>query len=216
MDNFAEICKDLFYCVRKECRNSAERNFGRKFQTHFCNDPFPDDPKSELLIITPVDIHGLVILQDNVPWPHLHPPWLESSAIQPLHWLVLVVPARTHSPDAHPLQVAVLIAHSINLRGRLDACSIDLPAQECPRSQVQRTAKGASGKGPRQKTSKIVKKCQKYFRHFSTCFEQGKKRQESSKSVKNIFRHFSGGTSLPAPFRGLRQVCEMDHWLKAQ
>ena len=34
----------------------------------------------------------------------------------------------------------------------------------------QRIAKGAGGKGPRQKTSKIVKKCQKVFRHFSTTF----------------------------------------------
>ena len=67
-------------------------------------------------------------------------------------------------------------------------------------------AQGASGKGPRQKTSKIVKKCQKYFRHFSTFFARGKKRQKSSKSVKNIFdtfRHFSRGTRFPAPFGGL-------------
>ena len=70
----------------------------------------------------------------------------------------------------------------------------------------QRTAKGASEKGPRQKTSKIVKKCQKYFRHFSTFFAQVKNRQKSSKSVKNmfdIFWQFSRGTSFPAPFRGL-------------
>ena len=59
------------------------------------------------------------------------------------------------------------------------------------RNEFQRIAKGAGGKGPRQKTSKsvkkffftlfdnfragqktskIVKKCQKYFRHFSTIF----------------------------------------------
>ena len=55
----------------------------------------------------------------------------------------------------------------------------------------QRIAKGAGGKGPRQKTSKIVKKCQKVFRHFSTIFAQGKKRQKSSESVKKFFRHFS-------------------------
>ena len=66
----------------------------------------------------------------------------------------------------------------------------------------QRSAKGAGGKGPRQKTSKIVKKCQKYFRHFSTIFAQGKKRQKSSKSVKKFFdtfRQFSRGTFFPAP-----------------
>ena len=57
----------------------------------------------------------------------------------------------------------------------------------------QRIAKRAGGKGPRQKTSKIVEKCQKVFRHFSTIFAQGKKRQESSKSVKifsTLFDHF--------------------------
>ena len=69
-------------------------------------------------------------------------------------------------------------------------------------SIFQWTAKGASGKGPRQKTSQIVKKCQKYFRHFSTFFAQGKKRQKSSKSVKNfdnfrvapVFRPLLGGS----------------------
>ena len=67
----------------------------------------------------------------------------------------------------------------------------------------QRIAKGAGGKGPRQKTSKIVKKCQKVSRHFSTIFAQGKKRQKPSKSVKKFFdtfRQFSRGTFFPAPF----------------
>ena len=71
----------------------------------------------------------------------------------------------------------------------------------------QRIAKGAGGKGPRQKTSKIFKKCQKVFRHFSTIFAQGKKRQKSSKNVKKFFdtfRQFSRGTFFPAPFGGLR------------
>ena len=56
--------------------------------------------------------------------------------------------------------------------------------------KTQRIAKGAGGKGPRQKTSKIVKKCQKVFRHFSTIFAQGKKRQKSSKNVKKFFDTF--------------------------
>ena len=75
----------------------------------------------------------------------------------------------------------------------------------------QRIAKGAGGKGPRQKTSKIVKKCQKVFRHFSTIFAQGKNRQKSSKSVKmffNTFRPLSRGTIFPAPFGGLRVVAQ--------
>ena len=71
----------------------------------------------------------------------------------------------------------------------------------------QRIAKGGGGKGPRQKTSNIVKKCQKVVRLFSTVFAQGKKRQKSTKNVKKIFdtfRQFSRGTIFPAPFGGLR------------
>ena len=45
----------------------------------------------------------------------------------------------------------------------------------------RRSVKGAGGKGPRQKTSNIVKKCQRVFPHFSTFFAQGKKK---SKIVK--------------------------------
>ena len=41
---FAETCKNAVYCVRKECGNSAENQ--RKY---FCNNPFPNDPISELL-----------------------------------------------------------------------------------------------------------------------------------------------------------------------
>ena len=73
----------------------------------------------------------------------------------------------------------------------------------------QRIAKGAGGKGPCQKTSKIVKKCQKVFRHFSTIFAQGKKRQKSSNSVTKFFdtfRQFSRGTFFPAPF-AIRWLC---------
>ena len=72
--------------------------------------------------------------------------------------------------------------------------------------ELQRIAKGAGGQGPRQKTSKIVKKCHKVFRHFSAIFAQGKKRQKSSKSVKkrqDTFRPFSRGTIFLAPFGGL-------------
>ena len=52
-------------------------------------------------------------------------------------------------------------------------------------------------------TSKIVKKCQKHLRHFSTTSAQGKKRQKSSNSVKKnfgTFRQFSRGSRFPAPF----------------
>ena len=66
--------------------------------------------------------------------------------------------------------------------------------------------KGPAERGHVKKTSKIIKKCQKYFRDFSTFFAQGKKIQKSSKRVKiffDTFRQFSRGTSFPAPFGGL-------------
>ena len=55
----------------------------------------------------------------------------------------------------------------------------------------QRIAKRAGGKGPRQKTSKVVKKCQKVFRHSSTFFAQGKKTSKLVKKCQTYFRHFS-------------------------
>ena len=67
-----------------------------------------------------------------------------------------------------------------------------LPSLVCLSSN-QRIAKGAGGKGPRQKTSKSVKKCQTVFRHFSTTFAQGKKRQnrqKASKSFSTLFDNF--------------------------
>ena len=71
------------------------------------------------------------------------------------------------------------------------------------RGFAQRIARGAGGKGPRQKTSKSVKK---FFDTFRKIFAQGKKRQKSSQSVKRFFdtfRRFSRGTSFLAPFGGL-------------
>ena len=61
------------------------------------------------------------------------------------------------------------------------------------KNKERKDREGASGKGPCQKTSKIVQKCQKYFRHFSTFFAQGKKRQKSSITV-------SGSTPTPWPW----------------
>ena len=54
----------------------------------------------------------------------------------------------------------------------------------------QRIAKGAGGKGPRQKTSKSVKKCQKVFRHFSRRAKKVKNRQKVSKSFSTLFDKF--------------------------
>ena len=54
-------------------------------------------------------------------------------------------------------------------------------------------------------TSKIAKKFQKYFRHFSTSFAQGKKTSKIAKNCQKCFRHFSTisrGASFLAPFGG--------------
>ena len=66
----------------------------------------------------------------------------------------------------------------------------------------QRTGKGASGKGLRQKASKIVKEVSKYLRRFSTFLAQRKKRQESLKSVKHTFDFFDHFRAAPV-FRPL-------------
>ena len=58
---------------------------------------------------------------------------------------------------------------------------------EC--SNVQWTAKGASGKGPCQKTSKLSRSV-KTISTFLDHFVQGKRYQTSPKSVKNASRHF--------------------------
>ena len=73
----------------------------------------------------------------------------------------------------------------------------------------QRTAKGASGKGPRQKSSKSVKNVFDTCRQFS---RRAKKLQKSSKSVENVFDTFRaapvfrpllGGSDLGPPQRTL-------------
>ena len=65
----------------------------------------------------------------------------------------------------------------------------------------QRTAKGASEKGPRQTTSKSSKSV-KNFRHFSTVFRAGQKASKSVKIFFDFFWQFSRGTGFPAPFGG--------------
>ena len=57
----------------------------------------------------------------------------------------------------------------------------------CLETENQRIAKGAGGKGPRQKKSKSVKKCFDTFRQFSHRAKNLKNRQKVSK----VSRHFS-------------------------
>ena len=62
----------------------------------------------------------------------------------------------------------------------------------------QRAAKGASGKGSRQKTAKVVKKCQKYFRHFRA---GQTKRQKVSKIFSSFFDNFRAAPVFRPLFR---------------
>ena len=78
---------------------------------------------------------------------------------------------------------------SLSIRRRKPLQSVDLDIKGC--WYHQRTAKGASGKGPRQKKSKLVKKCQNIFRHFSTSFRAGQKTSKIVKKCQTYFRHFS-------------------------
>ena len=45
-ESLLKFATHTFYCVRKGCGNSAVRGNLRKI---FCNDPFPNDPISEML-----------------------------------------------------------------------------------------------------------------------------------------------------------------------
>ena len=104
------------------------------------------------------------------------------------------------------------------------------PQAEQPNSawpfSYQRIAKGASGKGPGQKTSKIVKKCQKVLSGMARvrlADLNGPKwtspgqnggytfRQYRGHSLFfDTFRQFSRGTFFPAPFGGLRSyICSI-------
>ena len=65
--------------------------------------------------------------------------------------------------------------------------------------------KGPADWGPHRKTSKIIKKCENIFRHFSTLFDTFRTGQKTSKVVKKCqksCRQFSRSTNFPAPFGG--------------
>ena len=62
----------------------------------------------------------------------------------------------------------------------------------------QRIAKGAGGKGPRQKSSKSVKKFSDTFRQFSRAGQ--KRRKNRQKVSQKVCRHFSRQFSSAAPF----------------
>ena len=55
---------------------------------------------------------------------------------------------------------------------------------------AQRNAKGTSGKGPRQKSSKSVKNIFDTFRHFSRRAKNVKNRQKMSKIFSTFFDNF--------------------------
>ena len=59
------------------------------------------------------------------------------------------------------------------------------------RTIISGPQKGPVERGHVKKCHKKVKKCQKYFRHFSTFFAQGKKTSKIVKKCQKYFRHFS-------------------------
>ena len=80
-------------------------------------------------------------------------------------------------------------------RGHPGVIRADIPAKTLVGAvKIQRIAKGAGGKGPRQKTSKSVKKSVDTFRQFSRRAKNVKNRQKVPKIFSTIFaRHqFSG------------------------
>ena len=62
--------------------------------------------------------------------------------------------------------------------------------RKCSRIPNQRIAKGAGGKGPRQKTSKSVKKFFDTFRQFSRRAKNVRNRQKVSKTFSTLFDNF--------------------------
>ena len=53
-----KFAETTFYCARKGCGNSVEslRKFRGNLRKFFCNDPFPNDPTSELLRKAELDV----------------------------------------------------------------------------------------------------------------------------------------------------------------
>ena len=87
--------------------------------------------------------------------------------------------------------MALVVGAHLGLMAAVGASS-SIARRAAEKAQLnQWTAKGASRKGPRQKTSKIVEKCQEYFRHFSTFFAQGKNRQKVSKYFRHVLTIFA-------------------------
>ena len=117
------------------------------------------------------------------------------------------------SPNAKNLEsvllaephVAVMFSFRTLTRSAKGSCRTLQIAEFGEGLSCQQTAKGASGKGPRQKTTKIDEKCQNIFRHFSTFFVQGKTRQKVSK----IFLTFFDGFRAAPIFRPILGVSDL-------
>ena len=66
-------------------------------------------------------------------------------------------------------------------------------AQKCSffsRHKISGPQKGPAERGHAKSRPKVVKKCQKYFRHLSAFSAQGKKTSEIVKKCQKDFRHF--------------------------
>ena len=88
------------------------------------------------------------------------------------------------------LQGVILGPSGPKWQNEFEASSRGLSAPEVPIVQNQRSAEGASEKGPRQKTSKIVKNILDSFRHFSRRAKNVKHRQNVSRISSTLFDKF--------------------------
>ena len=132
--------------------------------------------------------------------------------------LTVLFPPELHTLFAGLLGIIALILRMLH-RSRLDVSSNSLCGPEilriclkarwkrCPEivarpwDIISGPQKGPAERG-RQKTSKIVQKCQKYFRHFSTSFAQGKTRQKVFKSFSTLFDNFRAAPVFRPLFLG--------------
>ena len=116
-------------------------------------------------------------------------PWGKQASLSSLR-SVFLSPYRILLPVLNILSVVILVREGPlrNLHQISPTFTKITPKFAHP--TFQWTAKGASGKEPRQKASKIVKKCQKYFRNFSTFFAHGQKTSKIVNKCHKYTRHF--------------------------
>ena len=208
--------KNKFFTCQPSERIKHAPNWGPPFRVTFC----PQFPRGGTQWIhtsgkkNSINMNFLLRISRGHSWP-LRPP--RGQKVSPHHQghrktHFLVRTSTIFGPDVHDPKGCRKTLYKKSLRWFF--CPQYRRSCRNSRTSVfQRIAKGAGGKGPRQKTSKIVKKCQKVFRHFSTIFAQGKKRQKTSKVSKSFSTLFDNFRAAPV-FRPLLQSTECFRYRK--